>query len=102
MLVDKFSEKRGSPRTSLAVPAELTFRNQENDSEVSFQVETRDVSATGICCDGAVPVEVGTEMQINLQIPLEKLRAVTDRIAQVELDGVVVRISGGKMALHFR
>ena len=52
--------------------------------------------------DGTASVQTGTEMEVSLEIPLEKLRNVTSRVAKVKLHGVVVRVSEKGMALSFR
>lgn len=96
------TERRGSRRYGLEMPARLSFKDNSQDAEVSLSLKTGDVSSSGACLKGSVPVEVGTEMEIRLEIPLEKLRNVTSRAARVMLTGVVVRVSGESMALSFK
>lgn len=97
----KVSEQRNAKRYRLEMPAELRFKDTRADAEVSFNLKTRDISSSGVSTDRSAPVEVGAEMEISLEIPLEKLRNVTNRVAKVKLNGVVVRISGSGMALSF-
>ncbi len=96
------TERRAACRYGLEMPARLSFRDNSQEAEVSFSLKTGDVSSSGACLKGSVPVEVGTEMEIRLEIPLDKLRNVTSRAARVMLSGVVVRVSGESMALSFR
>ena len=97
----KISEQRKAKRYRLEMPAELRFKDEGADAEVSFNLKTRDISSSGACTVSSDRVEVGAEMEVSLEIPLEKLRYVTNRVAKVKLNGVVVRISEKGMALSF-
>lgn len=98
----KISEQRNAKRYRLEMPAEIRIRDSESEAKVIFNLKTRDISSSGACLEGPSPVEEGTEMEVNLEIPLEKLRNVTSRVAKVKLNGVVVRVSKKGMALSFR
>ena len=97
----KIIEQRKAKRYRLEMPAELRFKDEGADAEVSINLKTRDISSSGACTIRSDRVEVGAEMEISLEIPLEKLRYVTNRVAKVKLNGVVVRISKSDMALSF-
>jgi DNA-binding CsgD family transcriptional regulator len=96
------SEQRNAKRYRLEMPAEIRIRDSESEAEVSFNLKTKDISSSGVCLDGPSGVEEGTEMEVSLEIPLAKLRNVTSRVAKVQLNGVVVRVSEKGMALSFR
>ena len=98
----KVSEQRNAIRYRLEMPAELKVRDSREDAEIIFNLNTGDISSSGACMVGSAAVEIGTEMEVNLEIPLEKLRNVTSRVAKVMLSGVVVRVSEKGMALSFR
>ncbi len=98
----KLSEKRNAVRYRLEMPAELKVRDSREDAEIRFNLNTGDISSSGACMVGVAAVEIGTEMEVSLEIPLEKLRNVTSRVAKVMLSGVVVRVSETGMALSFR
>ncbi len=84
------------------MPAELKVRDSREDAEITFHLNTGDISSSGACMVGSATVEIGTEMEVSLEIPLEKLRNVTSRVAKVMLNGVVVRVSEKGLALSFR
>jgi len=97
----KVIEKRVSERHGFEMPAEIRLKDESADAEVYLNLKTRDISSSGAFLEGPAAVEVGTEMKISLEIPLEKLRNVNSRIAQVTLNGAVVRVSDRGFALSF-
>ena len=99
--MSKVTEKRISERHGLEMPAEIRITDTSADAEVCLNLKTKDISSSGAFLKGPAAVEVGTEMKISLEIPLEKLRNVTSRVAHVTLNGAVVRVSDRGFALSF-
>ena len=66
-----------------------------------IKLKTENISSTGALISADLPLAVGTTLEIDIDIPLEALRALKGDKAKVALKGEVVRISGRGTALAF-
>jgi len=93
------SERRTDQRQGFVTPALIKIRGGESESKL--RMNTRDISSSGLFLQGSSQIEVGTEMEVSLEIPLELLRNVKSRTASLTLNGEVVRVSGDGIAISF-
>ncbi len=98
----KNSERRVEPRYGVEIPAQIRLKDNIKPDVISFNTKTKDISSSGAFLEGSILVEVGNEMEIRLEIPLQMLRNVTSRSARLTLSGEVVRVSGQGFALLFK
>jgi len=84
----KSMEKRKLERFNLEVPATARI-SVDNGLEEKLDLVTRDVCSNGAYFRTEHPLPIGTEMQIHLVLPLDKLKAIP-----IDCEKVVVCLSG--------
>jgi len=94
------ANKRGSERFNLELPVNLRV-NDPVEKTARIKLKTENISSTGALISADLPLEVGTTLEIDIDIPLEALRTLKGDKAKVALKGEVVRISGRGTALAF-
>ena len=92
-------EKRSLPRLKLELPASVCETG--NDDSGPFELWTSDVSAGGAFFVTGHPLPVGTELEIDLILPLDELKKLEGKNAHVSLSGAVVRVSRQGIAVCF-
>lgn len=92
--------KRESERFNLELPVNLKINDPEARN-AELQLKTCNISSTGALISADLPLAVGTTLEIDIDIPLEALKALKGDKAKVALKGEVVRISGSGTALAF-
>ncbi len=92
--------KRVSERFNLELPVNLKVNNPV-EPRAKLKLKTRNISSTGALVSTDMPLAVGTTLEIDIDIPLEALRAMKGDKAKVALKGEVVRVSGRGTALSF-
>jgi hypothetical protein len=92
--------KRKMERFSLEIPAHISF-DDEYGQEKKFSLVTNDVCAGGAFLKTEKPLPIGTEVKIDLVLPLESLRRLEGKKARIEVSGAVIRIDENGMAISF-
>jgi len=92
--------KRKMERFSLELPARISVASGEKEA-ASLDARTSDVSAGGAFFHTDQPYPVGTEMQVDLVLPLDELKRLEGKRASIKLKGAVVRIVDDGMAISF-
>lgn len=90
--------KRSMERFELELPAKLTVCTDAD--------ECIDCSTTDICAGGAYfrvdqPFPVGTEVDINIILPLDELKRLEGKRALINVSGIVIRATDNGMAVYF-
>ncbi len=94
--------KRAVERFELEIPVQLKFVGEEIGSQGTMNFRSRDISSTGALINPATGLEVGTVMELNLDIPLGYLGQGGGRRARVSVRGRVVRCSERGAAFSFQ
>jgi DNA-binding CsgD family transcriptional regulator len=94
------NNKRGSERFNLELPVSLRVKDPAV-RKAKLKLKTSNISSTGALISTDLPLAVGTTLEIDIDIPLEALKAVKGDKAKVALKGEVVRVSGHGTALAF-
>jgi len=92
-------DKRNNVRLSLEIPALLHAAEEEGS-------EPKELVTYNICTRGAYfrtsqPMRVGTEVAIEMVIPIDQLRKMETEQAHYALSGTVVRCDEKGMAVRF-
>jgi len=87
-------------RFSLELPARISVVSGE-DEPASVEAITSDISAGGAFFHTDKPLPIGTEMQVDLVLPLDELKKIDGKKASIKLKGAVVRIGESGMAISF-
>ena len=94
-------EKRKLERFNLAIPATVSIKAV--GAQKKLDMTTRDVCSGGAYFRTEQSVPIGTEMQINLVLPLEKFKTLPDHCEKVlvYLSGKVLRIESDGIGVCF-
>ena len=94
------ADKRKNERFNLAVPLNLKVNNRSIEKD-NFKFKTKDISSSGAFVPASMPLDEGTTIEIDIDIPLDTLKEIKGNSAKVSLKGHVIRISGQGVALSF-
>ncbi len=92
--------KRKLERFHLELPARI-FLNGGGEVTKSLDAITSDISAGGAFFHTESPLPVGTEMYVDLVLPLDELKKIEGKRANIKVKGSVVRIGESGMAIIF-
>ena len=94
--------KRSVERFDLELPATIEFTNVDHEEMLD------NLLTTNVCSGGAYfytpqPLPIGTQVKIDLVLPLEKLRKLKDehKHAHIKVTGKVLRSGSEMMAICF-
>jgi Tfp pilus assembly protein PilZ len=73
----------------------------ESKKPKSFEVVTRDICAGGAFIQTDHPLSVGTDIKMNLILPLDNLPKLGNRRSRIDVSGSVVRRESQGMAVCF-
>lgn len=93
-------ESRRTERFALELTAELATA-ELSESEAKIIAKTVDVSAGGAFFRTKQAVSVGTPVDIELVLSLDKLKKIKGKRAQIKVSGVVVRSVEQGLAVCF-
>jgi hypothetical protein len=93
-------EKRKMERFDLKIPIYLSVTDKSNKHE-SLKFIT-----TNICSEGAFfktekPLSVGTDVKLDIILPLNKFKNVKSKISHIDVSGSVIRTDQQGMAICF-
>ena len=95
-------EKRRLERFDLKLPARVEPLTPEEEKEV-LNLMTSDVCAGGAFFHTSEPLPEGTEVKIDLVLPLDKLKVKDDYThAYIKVTGTVLRSDAKGMAICFK
>jgi hypothetical protein len=90
-------EKRCKRRVALKVAGKI-----ESQNDTTLNCHTRDISSVGAFFDSEVIVPVGTDVEMEIYLPLEKLEESRQHDGKMKVSGTVVRVEEGGVAVLFR
>jgi len=92
-------EKRAMERFPLTLPARVT--PMDNEDHDTLELLTSDICAGGAFFQTETPLSPGTEVKIDLVLPLEKLKELAGKKAHIKVSGFVIRTTAKGMAICF-
>ena len=98
-------EKRKLERYDLKIPAKIRmgdFSQEDQEKEIS-DLTTSDISSGGAFFHTTEPLPKGTDVKIDLILPLDKLKKMSEDSlhALIKVTGTVIRTESGGMAICF-
>ena len=95
-----FIEKRELERFTLALPALLSLMD-EKEKQRSFEVMISNICSGGALFKTDHPLSVGTDVKMELILPLNKFKKYGGKRSRVDVSGSVIRTSEQGMAVLF-
>lgn len=94
--------KRKLERFPLKLPARILVDDNGNGAgAASLEAITSDISAGGAFFYTDTPLPVGTQMHVDLILPLDELKKIKGKKAKIKVKGAVVRTGEQGMAISF-
>ena len=93
-------EKRKMERFNLKLPAKLTWTGKDNKPE-SLEQLTSNICAGGAFFQTQKPLSVGTDLKINIILPLERFKNLKIKRSHIRVSGSVIRTDQLGMAVCF-
>ncbi len=94
-------DERKLERFTLELVASISVTG-EGSAEKNIKLNTSDISSGGAFFNTEKPLPVGTEIKIDMVLPLDKLKKIKGKQAKIEVSGAVVRIDQEGMAISFK
>jgi hypothetical protein len=95
-----YTEKRGMERFDLELPALLSMMDESGDTR-AFEFMIRNICAGGAFFKTDDPLSVGTEVKMDLILPLDKFKTGKNDRSRIDVSGSVVRTETHGMAVRF-
>jgi hypothetical protein len=96
----KVIEKRKMERFALNLPALLSIKAESGYTQ-AFEFMIRDICAGGAFFKTDNPLLVGTNVKMDLIIPLDKLQSGKHNRSRIDVSGSVIRTESQGMAVCF-
>ncbi|MDD5724481.1 MAG: PilZ domain-containing protein [Syntrophales bacterium] len=93
--------KRKLERFPLKLPARIFVDGEGGEEAACFDATTSDICAGGAFFYTDTPLPVGTEMYVDLVLPLDELKKIEGRRANIKVRGAVIRTGKRGMAISF-
>ena len=93
-------ERRNMERFDLELSALLSI-NDESGNPRAFEVTTRNICSGGAFFKTDNPFSVGTDVKMDLILPLEKFKSQKVNGSRIDVSGVVIRTEKQGMAVCF-
>jgi len=94
--------KRKLERFPLKLPARIVVNgNGDGAEDAPLDAITSDISAGGAFFYTDTPFPVGTQMHVDLILPLDELKKIKGKKAKIKVKGAVVRTGEQGMAICF-
>jgi len=94
-------DERKLERFTLELVASISVSGKEGE-EKDLKFNTSDISSGGAFFNTEKPLPVGTEIKLDMVLPLDKLKKLKGKQAKIEVSGAVVRIDQEGMAISFK
>jgi hypothetical protein len=95
-----FIEKREMERFSLKLPALLSLTD-ENEKQRAFEFMISNICAGGAFFKTDHPLSVGTDVKMDLILPLDRLKKFGRKRSRIDVSGSVIRTNDKGMAVCF-
>ncbi|MEA1947831.1 MAG: PilZ domain-containing protein [Thermodesulfobacteriota bacterium] len=95
-----FTEKRKMERFPLKLPALISMMD-ENENQRAFEVMISNICAGGAFFKTYNPLSLGTDMKMELILPLDKFKKFGSKRSRVDVSGLVIRTNDQGMAVRF-
>ncbi|MGD8770740.1 MAG: PilZ domain-containing protein [Desulfobacterales bacterium] len=95
-----YIEKREMERFSLKLPALLSLTD-ENEKQRAFKFMISNICAGGAFFKTDHPLSVGTDVKMDLILPLDKFKKFGRKRSRVDVSGSVIRTNDKGMAVCF-
>ena len=93
-------DRRKTERFSLELPTYLSIADKYIKRE-SLEIITSNISSGGAFFKTEKPLPVGTDVKIDLIIPLDKLNKLKGKKSRIDVSGSVIRTNKNGMAICF-
>jgi hypothetical protein len=94
-------DHRSTERYRIQLPA-LVRPVREGEADNAIELVTSNVCSGGAYFHTDTPLPLGTEVDIEIVLPLDKLKQLKGKRAHVRVSGAVIRASGNGMAVCFQ
>ena len=94
-------ERRDMERFDLELPALLSMDNDKSGNPRAFEVITHNICSGGAFFKTDTPLSVGTDVKMDLILPLEKFKHGKDKRSRIHVSGSVIRTEKQGMAVCF-
>ena len=98
--MEKKLEKRRRERVPLSLPAKLSVVGESKERR-TLHCSTSDICAGGAFFHTDLNMPVGTEMDVELVLPLDELKKLEGKNAKIKVSGSVTRTDEKGMAINF-
>jgi hypothetical protein len=93
-------EKRKMERFDLEIPIYLSVADKSNKHE-SLKFITTNICSAGAFFKTEKPLSVGTDVKLDIILPLDKLHELGDKKSSIKVSGSVIRTDQQGMAICF-
>lgn len=93
-------KKRMLQRYNMEVPVTLSFSSAKKKQN-SLELMTRNICSGGAFLETTSPLPLGTPVNLDLVLPLEKFKKIQSKKAHIALSGEVIRAEKNGMAICF-
>ena len=87
-------------RFTLELPALISMMDESGKTK-AFEVMTKNICAGGAFLLTDKPLSVGTDLKMDLILPLDNLKKMGGRPARIDVSGTVIRTESQGMAVCF-
>ncbi len=94
------NEKRNMERFSLYLPSVISVI-REDENQDAIELNTCNVCAGGVFFKTRQKLPVGTEVKVDMILPLDELRELKGKRSLVKVSGEVIRVENDGMAIRF-
>ena len=94
------SEKRKMERFTLQLMARVSVQGLDEDKQV-IEFLTKNISAGGAFIQTPGPLHVGTQLNIEVLLPIGEIKKVKGEMALIKVTGSVIRTDEKGMAISF-
>jgi len=94
------NERRKMERFTLQLLARVSVRGEDQD-QPAIEILTKNVSAGGAFIHTPGPLSVGTQLNIEVLLPIGEIKKVKGEMAFIKVSGSVIRTDEKGMAISF-
>ena len=88
-------------RFRLELPALLSIDYDKNEKPIAFEVMTSNICSGGAFFKTDTPLSVGTDVKMDLILPVEKINTGKCKKSRIHVSGSVIRTEKHGMAVCF-
>jgi len=94
-------ERRNVERFHLELPALLSMNADKSATPRAIEVITSNICSGGAFFKTDNPLSVGTDVKMDLILPIEKFKTGKDKRARIHVSGFIIRTEKQGMAMCF-